>query len=373
MAPRDAALRLCAAFTLLSGTACDASPQDIGALDDGRDYFPTEQWRIARARALGFDEARFERMLRDAHEGRYGSLHGLIVIRNGYVAAERYYDWSAATPHTVQSVTKSVTSLLFGIVRARHPDSAALQRPLLEVLPQYAATIANDDTRKRSITLQHMLSMRTGIDFFEQPYPGSPLDELNRSRDDWVRLVLDRPMIAQPGSQWAYNSGAPIVMCGVMRELMNEPVDVFAQRELFEPIGVRGASWVRSAHDQLPHCGGGLNLRALDLARIGYLVLRRGQWQGRQLVDAGWIEESTAAISTGPTLFFHTFNSSYGYYWWGFPVRRGGSDHGVIAASGSGGQWLFVVPSRDLVIVVVAQNGAGLDLLYDGILSALDT
>ena len=359
-------------LVLLVSTACDASPQDIVATDDGRDYFPPEQWRTAPPAALGFDATRFDRMLRDAAGGRYGTLHGLIVVRNGYVAAERYFDWAAATPHTMQSVTKSVTSLLFGIARSQHPDSAALQRPLLDALPQYAASVAHDDARKRSITLEHMLSMRTGIDFYEQPYPGSPLDELNRSRGDWVKLVLDRPMTSQPGTQWSYNSGSPIVMCGLMRELMDEPVDVFARRALFEPIGVRNESWVRSPYDQLPHCGGGLNLRALDLARVGYLVLRGGRWNGRQIVDSAWIAASTAPVSTGPSLFFNTFNSSYGYYWWGFPLRRGGSDHGVIAASGSGGQWLFVIPSLDLVIAVVAQNGAGLDLLYDGILPALD-
>jgi CubicO group peptidase (beta-lactamase class C family) len=357
---------------LLLGSACDASPQGIGTTDDGRNYFPGEQWRTAPAASLGFDEARFESMLRDAQQGRFGSLHALIVVRNGYVAAERYYNWSAASPHTMQSVTKSVTSLLFGIVHEQHPDSAARQRPLLAALARYAPNVANMDARKQSITLQHMLAMRTGIDFYEQPYPGSPLEQLNRSRGDWVQIVLDRPMTSQPGSQWAYNSGAPIVMCAVMREVTGEAVDVFAQRELFEPIGVRGATWVRSPYDQLPHCGGGLNLRPIDLARIGYLVLRGGRWNDRQVVDSAWIRQSTMPLSTGSSLFFNTFNSSYGYYWWGFPRVRRGTDHDVIAASGSGGQWLFIVPPLDLVVAIAAENGIGLDLLYDGVLAALE-
>ena len=95
-------MRCCGTLALLLfGSACDASPQGIGTTDDGRDYFPAEQWRSAQPRALGFDDARFARMLREARDGRFGSLHGLIVIRNGYVAAEEYYNWAAATPHTI--------------------------------------------------------------------------------------------------------------------------------------------------------------------------------------------------------------------------------------------------------------------------------
>jgi CubicO group peptidase (beta-lactamase class C family) len=146
---------------------------------------------------------------------------------------------------------------------------------------------------------------------------------------------------------------------------------VFARRELFAPIGVSGESWARSAYDGLPHCGGGLHLKPVDLARLGYLVLRHGAWGGRQMVSRAWIEASTHAITRGAPVFFSDFGSGYGYFWWLFPTRRGGTDEGVIAASGSGGQWLFVVPSLDLVVVIVATNGDGLDLLYDELLPAI--
>jgi CubicO group peptidase (beta-lactamase class C family) len=213
--------------------------------------------------------------------------------------------------------------------------------------------------------------MRTDMDFYEQPYSGSPLEQLNNSRGDWVRYIVDRPMVGRPGDDWAYNSGAAILACGVIREVTGTSADAFARRELFEPIGVVRETWFTSPFDGLPHCGGGLNLRPIDMARVGYLVLRRGKWGDRQVVPTSWIDSSTAPISRSGVSIFTAYNPGYGYFWWTFPVRRGGSDAGVIAASGSGGQWIFIVPSLDLVVAVAGTNAAGLDLLYDGVLSAL--
>jgi CubicO group peptidase (beta-lactamase class C family) len=177
-------------------------------------------------------------------------------------------------------------------------------------------------------------------------------------------------MLEAPGLRWGYNSGGSIVMCGVIREIVGEPIHVFARRELFEPIGVTSQLWYVSAFDALPHCGGGLSLKLSDLARIGYLVLRGGVWNGAQVVPSDWLTASVQPYSTGAPVFFSGFGSSYGYYWWLFP-EPGGSNTGVIAASGSGGQWLFVVPSKDLVVAVIASNGDGLGLFYDGVLASL--
>jgi CubicO group peptidase (beta-lactamase class C family) len=286
------------------------------------------------------------------------------VVRYGYLVIEQYNGWSAGRAHTLQSVTKSVTSLLFGILQQQAGSAAALDRPVVDVFSRYSE-IANLDERKQALTLRHLLMMRTGMDFWEQPYPGSPLDQLNRSTDDWVKFVLDRPMIGDPGESWAYNSGAAIVIGGVIRELSGVNTDEFARNELFAPVGIVGELWARSPFDRLPHCGGGLSLKPADLARIGYLVLRRGRWGDRQVVPASWVDASVEPLSSGPELLFSGFDPAYGYFWWRFPSRLGGSDRDVIAASGSGGQWLFIVPRLDLVVAIAASSGAGLVLLYD--------
>jgi CubicO group peptidase (beta-lactamase class C family) len=284
---------------------------------------------------------------------------------------EKYNNWSPDRAHTMQSVSKSVTSLLIGILQSAKKDgSASLDKRVVDIMRRYAP-FANDDDRKDALTLRNLLMMRTSMDFWEQPYPGSPLDQLNRSTGDWTRFIVDRPMTGRPGDTWAYNSGAAILSCAIIRELSSETADAFARRELFAPIGAVGETWFKSPFDGLPHCGGGLNLRPIDMARVGYLVLRHGRWNDRQVVRSDWIDSSTTRLSQGSELIFSSYNSGYGYFWWTFPTRRGGSDAGVIAASGAGGQWIFIVPSLDLVVAIAATNSAGLDLLYDGVLASI--
>jgi CubicO group peptidase (beta-lactamase class C family) len=362
------------AITIVVLAACGSATStaaEQSVPDDGATYVPGVTWRTASPTALGLDANRINALRSDIAAGRYGAIDGVIIVRYGYVGLEVYDGWSASAPHTMQSVTKSVTSLLFGILSARDTMHAArLDRPVLDVFSRYA-DLQNVDERKRALTLEHLLSMRTDMDFWEQPYAGSPLDQLNRSQDDWVRFVLDRPMTGTPGSDWAYNSGSAIVTCGVIREITGMAPDAFARDFLFAPIGVTGETWFRSPYDQLPHCGGGLGLKLVDFARVGYLVLRHGRWGDQVVVPESWLAASTRPITRPTPGFFAGFNPGYGYYWWIFPTTRGGADAGVITASGAGGQWLFVIPTLDLVVAIVAQNGAGLDLLYDGVLPAV--
>ena len=239
------------ALGAMLGAACggtEAGAPDTPVPDDGTHDVPGVAWRTASPVSAGFDQAGLARVRDQVREGRYGAIDAVLVVRYGYLVSEQYIGWQPGAPHTMQSVTKSVTSLLFGILQAREPQAANLDRPIVEVLSRYAP-VANLDQRKRALTLRHLLLMRTGMDFWEQPYPGSPLDQLNRSSGDWVKFVLDRPMTADPGSVWAYNSGAAIVTCGVIREIAGENADVFARRDLFAPLGINGETWYRSPFD----------------------------------------------------------------------------------------------------------------------------
>jgi CubicO group peptidase (beta-lactamase class C family) len=358
-----------AILAVMFTAACQGQKPVVPITEPDLAYFPAATWRAGDAAATGFDPGRLSALRGDVTAGRYGAINSVLVIRYGWLVHEHYKGKTPAQTHSLQSVSKSVTSLIFGIA-AQGRAGAWVDRPVVEVFARYPA-IASLDDAKRALTIRHLLTMRTGMDFWEQPYAGSPLETLNNSSGDWTKYILDRPMTAGPGSRWAYNSGAAILMCAVVRELTGEPVQDFARRELFAPIGIGSDSWFTSPFDRLPHCGGGLNLTPSDLARLGYLVLRNGKWGDRQVVSADWLRESTQPYSSGSDLIFSYFGAKYGYFWWLFPIRRGGTDSGIIAASGSGGQWLFVVPSLDLVVVVTASNGAGLDLMYDGVLAAI--
>lgn len=363
-------LRRALLVLLTVGSACRGQNSLGPATEADLAYFPAEAWRTGTASEAGFDERRLATLRADVSGGRYGAINSVLVIRYGRLVHEQYIGRTPAQAHSLQSVSKSVTSLILGIA-ARDAAGPTLDRPLVEFFAARYPSVANLDDAKRSLTLRHLLTMRTGMDYWEQPYAGSPHQALNNSSGDWTKFILDRPMTGMPGSRWAYNSGAAILTCSVIRELTHERAQDFARRELFAKIGVTSDSWFTSPFDGLPHCGGGLSLTPPDLARIGYLVLRNGRWRDSEVVSAEWIRESTRPVSSGVELFFAASGSKYGYFWWLFPLTAGGADAGIIAASGSGGQWLFVVPSLDLVVVVTAANGNGLGLLYDGVLPAI--
>jgi CubicO group peptidase (beta-lactamase class C family) len=367
---------IAAAVLLLARCGGDGGPTDppVDLLpNDGATYWPAADWRRATPAQVGIDRAAIDAVVARLRSNEVQGIHSLTVVRNGYMAVEEYFNGSSRdSVHTMQSVTKSVTSLLAGIAIA--DGKLRLSDSVVRVFSKYTSLRDLDD-RKRGVTVRDLLTMRSGIDFYEQPYEGSPLQALNTSRDDWVRLVLDRPMNDAPDGHWQYNSGGVIVLGGALRQVMGTNVNVFARERLFGPLGVQGQFWYVSAFDSLPHTGGGLNLRAVDMARIGYLVLREGRWNGTQIVPADWIRASMVPRTRGTSVWAgHSYD--YGYLWWLSTFTRPGSTtpDTIYTASGSGGQWIFIVPRYDLVITftaAAADFSAPANLVYSSILPAI--
>jgi len=200
------------------------------------------------------------------------------------------------------------------------------------------------------MTVRDLLTMRTGLDWVENPYPGSPLQRLNDCRCDWLRFVLDWRMREQPGTRWEYVSGGPILLGGIIGAATGMRLDQFANAALFGPIGASGAYWAQGLPDGLPHGGGGLFLRPRDAAKLGQLILDQGRWQDRQVIDGRWIQESTQRVERGVSVWAgHSFD--YGYLWW---LTNDGGD--IVTASGARGQWIFVSPGHQLVMVSTGEN-----------------
>jgi CubicO group peptidase (beta-lactamase class C family) len=369
------AVRATAAAVLLAIASAVAPPVALaGAADD---YFPRRSWRRARPAEQGLDARATKRLVRRVRANKYRDLDSLLLVRNGYLVVEEYFNgWDPDRPHTLQSDTKSVTSLLAGIAADR--GLLAPSDRVLSFFPEYRH-VRNLDERKEAMTVRDLLTMRTGLDWAEYDYESSPLRLLNESREDWIKFVLDWPMREQPGTRFEYNSGGVIVLGGIIGKATGQRVDAFAAEHLFGPIGVGSASWARGYPDGLPHTGGGLSLASRDMARLGYLVLRGGRWGDRQVVSPAWLEESLGHAVRRPRTF-GGYPTDYGYLWWLMPVDGVGADAGpeadVITASGAGGQWIFVVPRHDLVVVVTAHAEGydairPLDILYSEILPAV--
>ena len=321
---------------------------------DGASYVPGTEWRTAQPEQVGMNEAPLRQAVRMIESGEVRDLSSLLVVREGYLVLEEYFNGSSrGDVHTMQSVTKSVTSLVVGAAvdagRLRVTDAVAA------VLPASYASAFAPDPRKGRITVEHLLQMRAGINFYESPYSGSPLERLNNSSGDWTMLALSEPMNAEPGERWQYNSGGVIALAAVVRAATGQRFDLFAAERLFGPVGITTQRWVLSPFDGLAHAGGGLSLRAVDLARIGYLVLRRGAWGSKRVITEDWINRSQQPV-TRQAVNYGGSPADYGYLWYQYPITPGGNttdwNNVIIAATGNLTQWLFVVPRDDIVMVV---------------------
>ena len=367
---RSGAVGIALAVTLGCNTATSGQGLVEQLPRDGATYWPGATWRSADPAQVGLDGSRLGALVARLRSNTIPGLHSLIVVRQGYVAVEEYFNGSTASQvHTMQSVTKSVTSLVTGIAIGEGALTTATR--IFDLLPTYD-TLVRGDERKRGVTVGHLLQMRSGINFHESPYAGSPLERLNNSRGDWVALALGEPMNAAPGELWQYNGGGVIALAAAVRAATGERFTDYARQRLFEPLGITSQLWIISPYDSLPHTGGGLSLRAMDLARIGYLVLRRGRWNGTQVVPALWIEESTRVHTTRPRTF-GAYSTDYGYLWWLMPVGEGATAENMITGSGNMNQWLFILPSRDLVVVVTGASNQAFppEFMYRDILTAI--
>ena len=345
-------------------------PSPSGVLDTTlTPVVATQDWPSSTIDAQRLNRARLGDLAGRIRRGDFGRITSLLIARNGRLVVEEYFNgWSRDRLHTMQSITKSVTSLLAGIAARR---GLSVNDPVISFFAQYEP-FANLDAPKRAMTVRDLLTMQTGLDWDEDTYASSPLQRLNDCRCDWLRFVLDWRMRDQPGTRWQYNSGGAILLGGIIGTVSGSRLDRFADAELFGPLGVPAVSWAQGLPDGLPHSGGGLFLRPRDAAKIGELVLEEGTWQGRQVVAHEWIQESTRRAATGVRSWAgHAFD--YGYYWW-LTADAGGD---IVTASGARGQWIFIVPRLQLVVVSTADNDddrsiAAVSFLFSHVLPAAE-
>jgi len=271
------------------------------------------------------------------------NFHSVLIVRNGYVVAEAYFPpYKRDTRHTTRSCGKSFTAALVGIaIREGYIDDVHHQ--VLDFFPE--RTFANPDPRKDSMTLEHLLTMTSGLDWPESsvPYASSRnvMNQMMRSRD-WVQFVLDRPMVAEPGTTFNYSSGVSHLLSAIIHETTGMSSISFAQTHLFEPLGFFYAIWP-SDPQGISFGGGGIRITPRDMAKFGQLYLQGGIWNGQQIVPAEWVEASVAKqISASGAA------SYYGYQWW---VRGSGT----FAAHGYGGQRIFAIPDLEMVVVFTGE------------------
>jgi CubicO group peptidase (beta-lactamase class C family) len=303
----------------------------------------------------------------------YGNIDSLLVVKNGKIIMEEYSNqYNKLKLHTLQSVTKSITSVLVGLAKDQG-NFNNLEEILVEYFPEYK-NIMGSDPRKKAITLKNALTMTAGFEWRELGVSISDSDNniiIANNSEDVNEYVLKQPMKYEPGKMFNYNSGCPLLLSSVLKKSTGLATEKFAEEYLFKPLGIKKHLWIKSKNG-LAHTGGGLFLTPRDLAKIGQLFLNNGKWNGKQVISKEWIKASTAPVVTISS------SQAYGFYWWIYPSERGGvvskdKDY-IYAATGYKGQFMFVVPYKNMVVVSTADNETNsnvtIDFLYEYILKA---
>ncbi len=301
-------------------------------------YFPTTEWRTSTPEKQGMDSAQLAEFIQ-TYSQPYLNMDSLLVIRHGYIVAEAYSAPNLADiPHHLYSASKSVMSLLIGIA-IDQGKIKSVDEKVVSFFPEYKP--ANMDDRKAAITIKDLLTMGAGFkcDFFGDDPSTDSAEAINASTSA-SHSCLDMLMAYKPGEKQQYCQCCTYLLSSILTRTTGMGGLEFAQKNLFDPLGITEAAWLTSPEGPVQGFAG-LQLKATDMAKIGYLVLRKGEWDGKQIVSAKYVADSTS--SQIATIWPDT---AYGYQWW---INQ---SLNMPEAIGLGGQYIFVDPARDLVIVL---------------------
>ena len=343
-----ALLALCLPASAQDAKVCGAPV----ALNDG--------WGIAGQAEVGLDPAKLCELDAFIAQWPQANIHAVVVVRNGKLVMERYFSgnddrwleklgsvqFGPEVLHDVRSISKSVTSLLVGIAH-NEGKFPALDSPVFDAFPDYAELRTPEKGR---ITFRHLLTMSAGLAWDERRPFADPLNNESRMMmaADPFRYILFQPVAHPPGTVYAYSGGATSLLGETLIKSTGQPLAAYARDKLFVPLDVTDFEWANVGNSGRLGAFGSLRLRPRDTAKLGRLLLTDGQWNGRQVLPAGWAAQSVTPRINGDGLYF------YGYQWWLGRSFRNGAELPWIAGFGFGGQRLFVVPGLDLVVMVNA-------------------
>ena len=299
----------------------------------------------------------------------YRNIHSVLLIKNDKLVLEEYFlghdsngkfhAYNRYTIHEMNSVTKSVNSILVGIAIDHHLIGGVDEK-VSSLFPEYADVFA--DHQRDSIRLKDLLTMSSGGSWDEWTYPyGDPRNDLTimwQSKDP-ARYVLTKPIVASPGLKFDYSGGVSFLLGEIVRHHSGMRTDKFAARYLFGPLGITNYFWWKN-HDGAVDAGGGLVLRPRDMAKIGSLYLNGGRWQGKQIVSKRWVEDSTTNYIDAGQFPPWIKADGYGYQWWMRTFQVNGQSISGYHAAGWGGQFIFVFPSLQTIVVFTGMNDGAL-------------
>ncbi len=310
-------------------------------LDDG--------WDTGNIKDAGIDETALRTLIDSVHAKALVNTHSVLIAKNNKLVFEAYFDgFNVNIPHDLRSASKSISSAIIGIA-IDDKIIESVDEKLYNFIPE--AYQYTKDSLKAEIRLKDLLTMSSGLDvnnLAEEDYYQN-----SNNPDSWLETVLKAPMVKKPGTYADYGSANPFLLGVSLNERLNKPLEIYMNEKLFGPLGI--TNYVNQTDDtkNTPYFGGGMLLTSRDLLKFGQLYLNKGQWRGKQIISEKWVEES---FTKHMRLQDVKDKNEYGYLWWHDTYVIGGRSIASIEARGAGGQFIFIVPELESVVVITAGN-----------------
>ena len=311
-------------------------------------YIPAnlnDGWEISTPSQEGINETELQNIYKYYHESDdLWQVRSLLVFRNNKLIAESYTKNPAeiTQPVPVWSCTKQVIGILTGIaVEQGFIDGVT------DNLQKYLPNEISRHSDKGAITIQNLLQMQSGIAFENDGFNGESNKLLREVPSNSLDFILELPMTYSAGEYFYYKDGDPHIISAVLQHQTGKTTKDWAKEVLFSKLDMKNYDWV-VYKDGITMGAFGIMITPREMARIGHLVLNKGNWNGQQIVNSVWIEEMTT--TKVPKEKVNHYDTSFGYMWWIDESR------GIVFMWGHGGQHVFIKPSKNLVIVTTADK-----------------
>ena len=282
------------------------------------------------------------------------NTHSVIISKKGKIKYENYFDgYNSQIPHDMRSASKSISSAIVGIAKDKSLFETVNQSIFDFLAEKYQS---HRDSLKAGINIKSLLTMSSGIDAVDygiNSNPKSPAVEDNyQMTKDWTETILNSPMINIPNTKANYGSANPYLLGIAIDSVVSEPLEMFFDKNLFQKLGISNYI-IQTDLKGNPYFGGGMYLTSVDMVKFGELYLYKGNLNGTQIISENWIENS---FKNYLVLENTVDKNGYGYLWWHNTYKVNGKSIKSIEARGAGGQYIFVLPKLETVVVITSGN-----------------
>ena len=355
---RNSATHLAILVICLAAVWCSLCGSAIA--QEGRKSEPmSDGWPTTSVETAGLSAQKLQEMESAIRADEFKKITSVVIARHGKLAYEGYFSGTDVnTLMETRSATKSITSMLIGIAI----DEGLLEGVNAPVLPFFRdkQPLQNPDPRKDKITVEDLLTMSSLLECDDWNDFSRGNEERMYLIEDWVRFALDLPIkgfapwVTKPkdspyGRSFSYCTAGAFLLGQVVERSVKMPVQNFAKKNLFDPLGIEKLDWKFSPLGEA-QTGGGLGLRSRDLLKLGQLYLNNGVWNGKRIVSENWVK-----ISTEPHVRIDA-QTLYGYLWWLKSFKSGEHAYPAYFMSGNGGNKVVVLPDLDMVVVITSTN-----------------